>query len=132
MVSRGTWEKLAGELLDLGFDSYEESLKEAKREDETEEDTVWNNVYNSLCTELDPIDRPEPFRKVGRGNRYDVIQTDYDGNIIVSGNTPEEFELAKRVADYYGLKSKMTDYSHRTWSKDPYKYTFTIYVSEEE
>lgn len=136
-------------------EDYSESLKEAEEilnEDgrsqsklrqyddtdiEEEELDLWTLVYSSL------IDKPDEatwkamqkFDTVvlPKKMRYDVINTDADGNIVVYGETEKMLDGAKLVADLYELEYEIKP-ARESWAKvhPEQAFSLTIKIPEEE
>lgn len=126
----------------------EESLNEDGRQssllrklDDTdideEEFDLWTQVYSSL------IDNPTEattkawgrFRAVllPKKQRYSVVNTDTDGNIVVYGESEDRLEPAKKVADYYKLEYEVKPAREAWAAKHPdQRFSLTIKIPEEE
>lgn len=105
--------------------------------EEAEDVDLWTLVYNSLSKERD-LGASNSIKKyvtpqLSLKQRYDPINADSEGNIIVYGETEEEFNPAKEVADFHGLKYKIKE-SPKNWvMKHPeQKYSFTIIIPEDQ
>lgn len=126
----------------------EESLNEDGRQssllrklDDTdideEEFDLWTQVYSSL------IDNPTEattkawgrFKAVllPKKQRYSVVNTDTDGNIVVYGESEDRLEPAKKVADYYKLEYEVKPAREAWAAKHPdQRFSLTIKIPEEE
>ena len=105
--------------------------------EEAEEVDLWTLVYNSLSKERD-LGASNSIKKyvtpqLSLKQRYDPINADSEGNIIVYGETEEEFNPAKEVADFHNLKYKIKE-SPKNWvMKHPeQKYSCTIIIPEDQ
>ena len=105
-----------------------EDLKEAKEE----EDDLWTRIYNNLATQLDVNEVNREVPDTFRGCRYNELRTDYNGNIIVYGTKPEEFDFAKKVADHYGVTYDEVKEDKNSRTNSYYKYYMTIHVPMED
>ena len=88
---------------------------------------LWTRVYNNLSSELDPQEKNREVKDISKDCRYEELRTDYDGNIVVYGEDEDSFEFAKKVAEYFKLKTGELKPNR----DEIYKYTMTIYVPEE-
>lgn len=105
--------------------------------EEAEDVDLWTLVYNTLSKERD-LGASNSIKKyvtpqLSLKQRYDPINSDSDGNIVIYGETEEEFNPAKEVADFHNLKYKIKE-SPKNWiMKHPeQKYTFTIIIPEDQ
>lgn len=105
--------------------------------EEAEEVDLWTLVYNTLSKERD-LGASNSIKKyitpqLSLKQRYDPINADSEGNIIVYGETEEEFNPAKEVADFHNLKYKIKE-SPKNWvMRHPeQKYSFTIIIPEDQ
>lgn len=89
---------------------------------------LWTRVHNNLKSNLGN-DANNEVETDNSFDRYEVIGTDYDGNIEVYAHDPKEFDFARKVANHFNLKvGEPTPRSKDTY----YKYTLKIYIPEEE
>lgn len=106
--------------------NYEESLKEGRKSDPfvdsqgntySDEDRSspdmndsYKDIYTIIFNELSPEHsnwmKKTRVKDIPMRKRYDAydVGTDMDDNIIVHADSEEDFELARRVADAYGLE----------------------------
>lgn len=99
-----------------------------KYADDADED-LWEKVYNELDASLDPQDCHREV-KARHGARYQNVATDVDGNIVVFGRDEEHLELAKRVAEHYGVEYRISSNDNGS-SEQLYKVKMTIIIPEE-
>lgn len=96
-----------------------------------EPEDLWTKVWNELDAGMDPQDCKREI-KAKKGQRYQQIYTDLNGNISVDAHTEEALGFAKQVAEHYGveIKIKKSPYSHTDYNKY-YPWTATLIIPEE-
>lgn len=104
---------------------------------EEEEFDLWTLVYSSLINKPDEATwkAMQKYDTVilPKKLRYDTINSDSDGNIIVYGKTEKDLDGAKLVADLYELEYEVKP-SRESWAKQHPEQSFslTIKIPEEE
>lgn len=102
-----------------------------------EEFDLWTLVYSSLINKPDEATwkAMQKYDTVilPKKLRYDTINSDSDGNIIVYGKTEKDLDGAKLVADLYELEYEVKP-SRASWAKQHPEQSFslTIKIPEEE
>ena len=105
--------------------------------EEAEEVDLWTLIYDTLSKERDlaasKVIKRYVTPQLSLKQRYDPINADSDGNIVIYGETEEEFNPAREVADFHNLKYQIKE-SPKNWvTKHPeQKYTFTIIIPEDQ
>lgn len=84
---------------------YTDEDRSTEEEDDSYQD-IWTVVYNEISPE-----HPNWILKskltdvpVWKRYNYDNLELDYDDNVIIHANEESDFDLAKRIADEYGLE----------------------------
>lgn len=104
---------------------------------EEEEFDLWTLVYSSLINKPDEATwkAMQKYDTVvlPKKLRYDTINSDSDGNIIVYGKTEKDLDGAKLVADLYELEYEVKP-SRGLWAKQHPEQSFslTIKIPDEE
>lgn len=97
-------------------------------DDDEDEDDLWTRVYTEL---LPMAQMPRKLRRVPHNNRqgYDNIFPSADGGIIINATSADEFDLAKEIADAYGVTytEPVLDPSRKG---KHFPYTMTINIPE--
>lgn len=67
---------------------------------------LWTIIYNELAPEHSNWRKRTKIKDIPTSKRYDYndIEFDYDDNILIHADSEDDFELARRVADAYGLE----------------------------
>lgn len=117
-------------------DSCEKELTETKhglkegRKKLVDTQDLWEKIYSNLATDLGN-DTNHTVPDISKGCRYEKMSTDIDGNIVVYATSPDEFDFAKKVADYYQVETSDVKEDKNARTNSYYKYYMTIYVPEE-
>lgn len=104
---------------------------------EEEELDLWTQVYSSLINKPDEATWKTMHKKdtviLPKKMRYETINSDSDGNIIVYGKTEKDLDGAKTVANYYGLEYELKPV-RGLWAKQHPEQSFslTIKIPEEK
>lgn len=102
-------------------------LSESKRTEE--EDDIWTKIYDELSSDIDPQDARRELRPK-KGQRYQAINTTYEGDIEVLAPTKERLEFAEEVANHYGADYKILEIP---FSKNDYnKFKIVIHVRDND
>ena len=95
---------------------------------------LWLQVYDELDASLgNEGEGQQVNRKVkGRkGDRYEKVLPYGDNDIIVYATKPEEFEFAKKVADFYGVKTEAPKEDKNSRTNSYYKWSMVIRIPED-
>ena len=112
-----------------------EDLKEAK-DDPDEENDLWTIVYAELAQDgADAAERQylkSPLR-TNKKNKYKNVDPVNEFDLRVYAADEDGFELAKRIADYHGLKYKIepTNRIHQTRFPEE-RLQMTLFIPEQE
>lgn len=101
---------------------------------EEEDEDLWSLVYTSLIEHPDDTNysanHAYNIDQLTNEERYEEVYTDYDGNIVVYGESEEKLLPAKRIADMYNLKATQSQSSDS--SKPEQKFKLTIIIPQDE
>lgn len=101
---------------------------------EEEDEDLWSLVYTSLIEHPDftnyAANHAYNIDQLTDEERYEEVYTDYDGNIVVYGESEEKLIPAKRIADMYNLKATQSKSSDL--SKPEQKFKLTIVIPQDE
>ena len=101
---------------------------------EEEDEDLWSLVYTSLIEHPDDTNysanHAYNIDQLTDEERYEEVYTDYDGNIVVYGESEEKLLPAKRIADMYNLKATQSQSADS--SKPEQKFKLTIIIPDEE
>ena len=134
----GAWVTYFLENLNKDNYQYDESLKEGRKSDpfvdsqgnsysdddrsSSDMNDSYKDIYTIIFNELSPEHsnwmKKTRIKDIPMRKRYDAydVGTDMDDNIIVHADSEEDFELARRVADAYGLEFR--EPKRRTYDRD--------------
>lgn len=110
------------------------SNQKKERRNYSSED-LWLAVYDELCATVDNEGEGQEVNKqvkAKRGERYEKVFPHGDSDIIIYATKPEEFEFARRVADYYGVVAEEPKEDKNKSTNGFYKYTMIIRIPEED
>lgn len=101
---------------------------------EEEDEDLWSLVYTSLIEHPDDTNyaanHAYNIDQLTDDERYEEVYTDYDGNIVVYGESEEKLLPAKRIADMYNLKATQSQSADSSRPKQKFK--LTIIIPDEE
>lgn len=96
-----------------------------------EELDLWTQVYSSLINKPDEATWKTMHKKdtviLPKKMRYDIINSDADGNIIVYGKTEKELDGAKTVANYYDLEYELKP-ARESWAQKHPEQSFSLTI----
>lgn len=97
----------ASPFIDSEGNSYGDEDRSSDDMDDTLNDP-WTTVYNEIAPENPNWKLKTKLPDVPIWKRYnqDHLEFDYDDNIIIHAEKEEDFDLARRIADEYGLEFK--------------------------
>lgn len=104
-----------------------------ERRDYSSED-LWLAVYDELSATTDNEGEGQQVDKqikARRGERYEHVYPHGDTDIIIYAPSIEEFEFAKRVAEYYGVTCDEPKEDKNKNTNGFYKYSMVIHIPEE-
>lgn len=101
---------------------------------EEEDEDLWSLVYTSLIEHPDDTNyaanHAYNINQLTDEERYEEVYTDYDGNIVVYGESEEKLLPAKRIADMYNLRATQSQSADS--SRPEQKFKLTIIIPDEE
>lgn len=101
---------------------------------EEEDEDLWSLVYTSLIEHPDftnyAANHAYNIDQLTDEERYEEVYTDYDGNIVVYGESEEKLLPAKRIADMYNLRATQSQSADS--SRPEQKFKLTIIIPDEE
>lgn len=95
---------------------------------------LWLQVYDELDASLDNEGEGQQvnrFVKGRKGDRYRYIFPHGDNDIVVGAISPDKFDFAKKVADYYGVTYDEPKEDKNPRTNQYYKWTMVIHIPEE-
>lgn len=133
---------LKEDLVEAPVDTEEEPAKKRTRAgnekkwigDYSSED-LWLAVYDELSAEVDNEGSGQQVDKqikARRGERYEKVFPHGDSDIIIYATKPEEFEFARKVAEYYGVVAEEPKEDKNKNTNGLYKYSMVIRIPEDE
>lgn len=111
------------------------SPNEVKEKGNFSSEDLWLTVYDELSAEVDNEGEGKEVNKqlkARRGERYEKVLPIGDSDIVVYATKPEEFEFAKKVADYYGVTFDEPKLDTNKATNDYYKYSMRIHIPMED
>lgn len=102
-----------------------------------EELDLWTQVYSSLINKPDEATWQTMHKKntviLPKKMRYETINTDADGNIVVYGETEKDLDGGIKVAKYYNLDYDVNP-TREVWAKKhpEQRFSLTIKIPEEK
>ena len=112
-------------------------LKKYSNKDNKEEEVdLWTCVYSSLTEKPEEVTGRAAQKKntviLPKKQRYKVINTDVDGNIVVHGKTDADLDPARKVADFYNLEYSVKEAPTSMIMRYPEKrFSLTIKIPED-
>lgn len=112
-------------------------LKKYSNKDNKEEEVdLWTCVYSSLTEKPEEVTGRAVQKKstiiLPKQQRYKVINTDVDGNIVVHGKTDADLDPARKVADFYNLEYSVKEAPASMIKRYPEKrFSLTIKIPED-
>lgn len=95
---------------------------------------LWLAVYDELSSELDNEGNGQEVNKqikAKKGERYQhVYPVEGSNDLVVYAMTPDRFDFAKRVCDYYGVTHDEPREDKNSMTNEYYKYSMRIHIPE--
>lgn len=104
---------------------------EIKEKGNFSSEDLWLAVYDELSAEVDNEGEGKEVNKqlkARRGERYEKVLPIGDSDIVVYATKPEEFEFAKKVAEYYEVTYDEPKLDRNKATNDYYKYSMRIHI----
>lgn len=95
---------------------------------------LWLQVYDELDASLGNEGEGQQVNrhvKGRRGERYEKVLPSGDNDIVVYATKPEEFEFAKKVADFYGVKAEEPQPDTNKRTNSYYKWKMYIRIPKD-
>lgn len=108
---------------------------EVKEKGNFSSEDLWLAVYDELSAEVDNEGEGKEVNKqlkARRGERYEKVLPIGDSDIVVYATKPEEFEFAKKVAEYYEVTYDEPKLDKNKATNDYYKYSMRIHIPMED
>ena len=108
---------------------------EVKEKGNFSSEDLWLAVYDELSAEVDNEGEGKEVNKqlkARRGERYEKVLPIGDSDIVVYATKPEEFEFAKKVAEYYEVTYDEPKLDRNKTTNEYYKYSMRIHIPMEE
>lgn len=104
-----------------------------ERRDYSSED-LWLAVYDELCATVDNEGEGQQVYKqvkARKGERYEHVYPHGDSDLIIYAQSPEQFEFAKKVCDYYDVTYEEPKEDTNKNTNGYYKYSMIIRIPED-
>lgn len=112
------------------------SENEKKYKGDYSSEDLWLAVYDELSAELDNEGSGQQVDKkikAKKGERYEhVYPVEGSNDLVVYAMTPDKFDFAKRVCDYYGVTYDEPKEDKNRMTNSYYKYSMRIHIPEDE
>lgn len=112
------------------------SANEKKYKGDYSSEDLWLAVYDELSAELDNEGSGQQVDKqikAKKGERYEhVYPVEGSNDIVVYATSPDKFEFAKRVCDYYEVTHDEPKEDRNSTTNEYYKYSMRIHIPEDE
>lgn len=108
---------------------------EVKEKGNFSSEDLWLAVYDELSAEVDNEGEGKEVNKqlkARRGERYEKVLPIGDSDIVVYATKPEEFDFAKKVAEYYEVTYDEPKLDKNKATNDYYKYSMRIHIPMED
>lgn len=112
------------------------SENEKKYKGDYSSEDLWLAVYDELSAELDNEGSGQQVDKqikAKKGERYErVYPVEGSSDLVVYATSPDKFDFAKRVCDYYEVTYDEPKEDKNGMTNDYYKYSMRIHIPEDE
>ena len=112
------------------------SANEKKYKGDYSSEDLWLAVYDELSAELDNEgggQQVDKQLKAKKGERYEhVYPVEGSNDLVVYAMTPDKFDFAKRVCDYYEVTHDEPKEDKNRMTNSYYRYSMRIHIPEDE
>ena len=117
-------------------EDFDHPITEASKKKTSDED-LWSLVYTSLVTMPDYVNHAaymhHDLNELNSNERYDDVFTDYDGNVVVYGETEDRLDPGIRIAKKYDLEYRVRPTSNSRRINNPdQQFQLTIIIPDTE